>query len=178
MVQVRQSTVIDAPVDDVWRVLRDFNGHDRWHPAIATSAIEGALPVDAIGAVRRFRLADGGELREQLLSLSDDKHTLTYCLLEAPLPLMGYVATIRLRPVTDSADTAVNAASPKERGRAVPISGIMSRIEPATTSTSKPITSRSAVGKRKREARFNPTRSIVQCFVKCPPRQARHPSVA
>jgi len=105
MVQVRQSTVIDAPVDDVWRVLRDFNGHDRWHPAIATSAIEGALPVDAIGAVRRFRLADGGELREQLLSLSDDKHTLTYCLLEAPLPLMGYVATIRLRPVTDGART-------------------------------------------------------------------------
>jgi len=105
MVQVRQSTVIDAPVDDVWRVLRDFNGHDRWHPAIATSAIEGALPVDAIGAVRRFRLADGGELREQLLSLSDDKHTLTYCLLEAPLPLMGYVATIRLKPVTDGDGT-------------------------------------------------------------------------
>ena len=24
---------------------------------------------------RRFRLADGGELREQLLSLSDDKHS-------------------------------------------------------------------------------------------------------
>ena len=101
MVEVRQSTVIDAPIEDVWRVLRDFNGHDRWHPAIATSAIEAGAPVDMVGAVRRFRLADGGELREQLLSLSDDKHTLTYCLLEAPLPLMGYVATIRLKPVTD-----------------------------------------------------------------------------
>ena len=99
--QVRQSTVIDAPVEDVWRVLRDFNGHDRWHPAIATSAIEGGEPVDMVGAVRRFRLADGGELREQLLSLSDEKRTLSYCLLEAPLPLMGYVATIRLKPVTD-----------------------------------------------------------------------------
>ena len=105
MVQVRQSTVIDAPVEDVWRVLRDFNGHDRWHPAIATSAIEGGRPVDMVGAVRRFRLADGGELREQLLSLSDDKRTLTYCLLEAPLPLMGYVATIRLKPVTDGERT-------------------------------------------------------------------------
>ena len=62
-------------------------------------------PVDAVGAVRRFRLADGGELREQLLSLSDDKRTLTYCLLEAPLPLMGYVATIRLKPVTDGDGT-------------------------------------------------------------------------
>jgi NADPH2:quinone reductase len=101
VVQVRQSTVIDAPVGDVWRVLRDFNGHDRWHPIIAASAIEGGQPVDMVGAVRRFRLSDGGELREQLLSLSDEKRMLTYCLLEAPLPLMGYVATIRLKPVTD-----------------------------------------------------------------------------
>ena len=54
-----------------------------------------------VGAVRHFRLADGGELREQLLSLSDEKRTLSYCLLEAPLPLMGYVATVRLKPVTD-----------------------------------------------------------------------------
>ncbi len=101
MVKIRQSTIIDAPVDEVWRVLRDFNGHERWHPAIATSAIEHGEPVDAVGAVRHFRLADGGELREQLLSLSDEKHSLTYCLLEAPLPLMGYVASIRLKPVTD-----------------------------------------------------------------------------
>lgn len=101
MVQVRESTIIDAPIDAVWRILRDFNGHDRWHPAVATSAIEDGLPTDAVGAVRRFRLSDGGELREQLLSLSDAAHTLTYCILEAPLPLMGYVATIRLKPVTD-----------------------------------------------------------------------------
>ena len=51
MVEVRQSTVIDAPVEDVWRVLRDFNGHDRWHPAIAASAIEAGAPVDMVGAV-------------------------------------------------------------------------------------------------------------------------------
>jgi uncharacterized protein YndB with AHSA1/START domain len=28
-----KSTIIDAPVDRVWAVLRDFNGHERWHPA-------------------------------------------------------------------------------------------------------------------------------------------------
>ena len=87
MVQVRQSTIIDAPIDEVWAILRDFNGHDRWHPAIAFSEIEGGEPVDAVGSVRHFRLADGGELREQLLALSDKDHRLSYCLLEAPLPL-------------------------------------------------------------------------------------------
>ncbi|MER8694439.1 zinc-binding dehydrogenase [Mesorhizobium opportunistum] len=101
MVQVRQSTIIDAPVDEVWAILRDFSDHDRWHPAIAFSEIEGGEPVDAVGSVRHFRLNDGGELREQLLALSDKDRRLSYCLLEAPLPLMGYVASLRLKPVTD-----------------------------------------------------------------------------
>ncbi|WP_217577489.1 zinc-binding dehydrogenase [Mesorhizobium sp. GbtcB19] len=101
MVEVRQSTIIDAPIEEVWAILRDFNGHDRWHPAIASSEIDGGEPADAVGAVRHFRLADGGELREQLLALSDKDHRLSYCLLEAPLPLMGYIASIRLKPVTD-----------------------------------------------------------------------------
>lgn len=101
MVRVCQSTIIEAPIDEVWAILRDFNGHDRWHPAIAFSEIEGGEPVDAVGAVRHFRLNDGGELREQLLALSDKDRRLSYCLLEAPLPLMGYVASLRLKPVTD-----------------------------------------------------------------------------
>jgi len=102
MVVVRQSTIIAAPIETVWRVLRDFNGHDRWHPAVSTSTIEDGMPADAIGAVRRFRLAAGGVLREQLLSLSDAEYQLSYCLPEPPVPLMGYVAGIRLKPVTDS----------------------------------------------------------------------------
>jgi NADPH:quinone reductase len=105
MVKIRRSTIIDAPVDAVWDVLRDFNGHDRWHPAIASSEIEGGAPVGSVGSVRDFKLGDGSRLREQLLALSDSERTLTYCLLEAPLPLMDYVATIRLKPVTDGERT-------------------------------------------------------------------------
>ena len=37
-----KSTILDAPTDAAWAVLRDFNGHDRWHPAVATSSIERA----------------------------------------------------------------------------------------------------------------------------------------
>lgn len=101
MVEVRRSTIIDAPIDEVWAVLRDFNGHDRWHPAVAQSRIEGGAPGDAVGAVRQFRLADGSVLREQLLSMSDRDRSFSYCILEAPIPLMGYVATVALKPVTD-----------------------------------------------------------------------------
>ena len=96
MVQVRRSTVIDAPIDAVWGLLRDFNGHERWHPAVAESRIEDGRRADEIGCVRRFRLAAGGELREQLLRLSDREHSFTYCILESPIPLIDYVATLSL----------------------------------------------------------------------------------
>lgn len=101
MVSVVESAVIDAPIDVVWHVLRDFNSHVHWHPAIATSEIEDGLSADAVGAVRCFTLKAGGLLREQLISSDDATHELSYCLLEAPLPLFGYVARIQLKPVTD-----------------------------------------------------------------------------
>ncbi|MEO0760405.1 MAG: SRPBCC family protein [Pseudomonadota bacterium] len=101
MVKVLQSTILDAPVEAVWDVLRDFNGHDRWHPAVDTSAIERGRGADEVGCVRRFRLADGSELREQLLTLSDLEQTYSYCLLDTPVPLFNYVAHVRLAPVTD-----------------------------------------------------------------------------
>ncbi|MEM8762047.1 MAG: SRPBCC family protein [Pseudomonadota bacterium] len=101
MVKVIRSTVLEAPVEAVWEILRDFNGHDRWHPAVETSAVERGRASDEVGCVRRFRLGDGSELREQLLTLSDLEQTFSYCLLDTPVPLFNYVAHVRLFPVTD-----------------------------------------------------------------------------
>ncbi len=96
-----RSTVLDHPVEDVWDSIRDFNGHDRWHPAVETSRIEDGGTSDRIGCVRRFKLQDGSELREQLLTLSDLELTFSYCLLHTPVPLFNYVAHVLLLPVTD-----------------------------------------------------------------------------
>ena len=105
MPRIVKSTVIDAPTERVWAVLRDFNGHDRWHPAVASSQIERAQSSDKIGCVRRFKLRDGGELREQLLALSDLEQSFSYCLLDTPIPMFNYVAHVRLLPVTDGGRT-------------------------------------------------------------------------
>jgi len=105
MVKVLRSTVLPAPADAVWEVLRDFNGHDRWHPAIAASQVERGHSSDRVGCVRRFKLYDGAELREQLLTLSDLETTYSYCLLDTPIPLFNYVAHVRLFPVTDGDQT-------------------------------------------------------------------------
>ena len=101
MIKVRRSTVIDAPIAAVWRVLRDFNGHDRWHPAVARSALEEGRRTDQVGATRNFTLTGGERLRERLLALSDQDHSFRYTIVESEVPLRNYVAEVTLKPVTD-----------------------------------------------------------------------------
>jgi hypothetical protein len=101
MPRVIKSTILDHPVEAVWEVLRDFNGHDWWHPIVADSMIERGQRSDRVGCVRKFHLQDGSELREQLLTLSDADMAFSYCLYETPIPLFNYVAHVRLAPVTD-----------------------------------------------------------------------------
>ena len=99
--KVVRSTVIDAPIERVWAVLRDFNSHDQWHDVVASSRIEGSERSDQVGCVRSFTLKDGNRIREQLLSLSDHEHKSTYCIVESTVPLQRYVASVTLRRVTD-----------------------------------------------------------------------------
>src|SRR5436190_11200499 len=101
MIRVTRSAIIDAPVERVWAILRDFNSHAAWHPVVAESAIENDEPSDQVGCVRNFTLKDGNHVREQLLALSDDDHVSTYCILDATLPMQRYVATVQLKRVTD-----------------------------------------------------------------------------
>jgi NADPH2:quinone reductase len=96
-----RSAVIEVPIDQVWAVLRDFNSHERWHPTVARSRMENDVGGDVVGGVRQFSLTDGAELREQLLRHSDRAYTFTYSILDSSLPLFDYVATVRLKPVTD-----------------------------------------------------------------------------
>ena len=101
LIKVVRSAIIDAPIDSVWSLIRDFNSHWAWHPAVGESSIEQGEPSDRVGCVRNFHLKDGHHIREQLLGLSDSDHTSTYCILEATLPMERYVATVRLGRVTD-----------------------------------------------------------------------------
>jgi hypothetical protein len=101
VIRVYVSTVIDAPAEAVWQSIRDFNGLPNWVPVVAESRIENYQPSDRVGCIRNFRLRDGGVIREQLLGLSDFDYTCTYSILESPLGVQNYVATLKLTPVTD-----------------------------------------------------------------------------
>lgn len=101
MARVFVSSVINASADTVWERVRDFNALPKWHPRIRDSRIEDALPADKVGCIRNFTLQSGDTIREQLLGLSDYDMFCTYSMLEGPMPLWDYIATLRLTPVTD-----------------------------------------------------------------------------
>jgi hypothetical protein len=95
-VRVYVSSVIDAGADEVWARVRDFNGMPQWHPGIADSRIEGDEPSDRVGCIR-----------QRLLALSDYDYACTYAILESPMGVDNYVATLELTPVTDGTRTFV-----------------------------------------------------------------------
>jgi Polyketide cyclase / dehydrase and lipid transport len=101
VIRVYVSTVIDAAADTVWSRIRDFNALPLWHPGITDSRIENSEPADRVGCIRHFHTRDGGMLRERLLALSDYDYAQTYEILESPLGVANYVATLKLTPITD-----------------------------------------------------------------------------
>jgi hypothetical protein len=105
MVRVYVSSVIDADAEAVWSRVRDFNGLPQWHPGIADSRIENDQPSDRVGCIRHFHTRDGGLIRERLLALSDYDYACSYAILESPMGVENYVATLKLTPVTDGART-------------------------------------------------------------------------
>ena len=101
MTRAYASTVIDAPADEVWAHVRDFNGLPNWHPGIGDSHIEEGKAADSVGCVRNFNLKDGTNIRERLLSLSDADRHYSYNFETWPFPVRNYHATLRVVPVTD-----------------------------------------------------------------------------
>ena len=105
MVKVFVSSVIPAPADKVWAVVRDFNAMPSWHPVISRSTIEGGRPSDSVGCIRSMSMSDGVRVREQLLSLSDFDYSFSYAIVESGLNVTNYVAGLKLTPVTDGNQT-------------------------------------------------------------------------
>lgn len=95
------SDVIDAPVDAVWSVMRDFNGMTAYHPGIVRSEMEDCATGLTIGGVRRLTLGPDAFVRERLLMLDDLAHAFTYCIIEGTMPVRDYHAGVRLARVTE-----------------------------------------------------------------------------
>jgi hypothetical protein len=59
-IKIQNSFVIPAPIDDVWKVVRNF-GDWSWHPSFDPEcSIRNGDPADKVGCVRTVNLKDGG----------------------------------------------------------------------------------------------------------------------
>lgn len=106
MPKVHVSTVINAPIERVWRTVSDFNGLPAWMPGMKDSTIEGGKAASEIGAVRCLSMAGSKDkLRERLEALDPESCRITYAVLEGPLPVKNIVTTMHLRPITDTYGT-------------------------------------------------------------------------
>ena len=106
MPKVLVSTVINAPIERVWRTVADYNGLPAWMPGMKDSVIEDDKKPTEIGAVRKLGMQGSKDLlRERLEVFDPEANTITYSVLEGPLPVKNIRTTMHLRPITDSYGT-------------------------------------------------------------------------
>jgi uncharacterized protein YndB with AHSA1/START domain len=106
MPKVFVSTVINAPIERVWRCVSDFNGLPAWMPGMKESVVEAGKSSQEIGAVRSLSMTGTKDkLRERLEVFSPEEFLITYSVLEGPLPVQNVRTSMRLRPITDAYGT-------------------------------------------------------------------------
>src|SRR5215467_3927976 len=109
MAKIHVSSVVPAPIERVWEYARDFNGLPKWFPGVTDSYIEPGVEVNQPGCVRNFGLENGARIREHLLAISDRDHSCSYKMIECPLPISNYRATVRFS--TDGSGTLAEITS-------------------------------------------------------------------
>ena len=96
-----RSTIIRAPVESTWNLVRDFVGIKEYFPVACIIRYgDNNIP----GCHREVTLGEGIWVLEELLDLSDKDMKITYKILDSTFPLTmptcNYVASMSLKPIT------------------------------------------------------------------------------
>lgn len=91
MVEVSVEVELAASPPRVWLLVSDFHGLCHWHPDVKHSASERG------GHRRRLTLDDGSQVLEELSALSAANRSYSYRMVEGPLPVRDYTATVAVR---------------------------------------------------------------------------------
>ncbi len=88
-----RTVTIDAPASKVWDAVKNFDGLNTWHPAVAKDEIVAGAN-NKPGAVRLLTLKDGGTIKEKLLAFDSKGRSFHYSILEGVLPVSDYSSTL------------------------------------------------------------------------------------
>lgn len=86
MATIRHHARIDAPPDDVWRVVSDAGAISTWFPLIEESS--------ANDGVRRCILQGGSKLEEEIVTSDDDVRRFQYRITSGDMPVEHHIGTI------------------------------------------------------------------------------------
>ena len=97
--KVWTSRVIKGPVDEVWKVMRDFAGMGGWPGDITRMHMLKRARSDKVSGIRDFYFGEG-HINEELLHLCDLTRSFSYRITQSEIPWINYVSGPRLWPVT------------------------------------------------------------------------------
>ena len=99
MAKIKMKTDLNVAADEVWKLIGGFNTLPDWHPAIEKSELQEE------GSMRRLSLAGGGTVVEKLERLDDSERVYTYSIIDSPLPVSNYTATICVKEDSEGKTT-------------------------------------------------------------------------
>ncbi len=101
---IYDSAIVDAPIEEVWAAVRDMM---QLLHIVFGDMVKDCQWVDGGSAERipsrfKFTLTASGETPlEEVAARSEIDHSVTYRMIGAAVGIEGYVATYRLRPITN-----------------------------------------------------------------------------
>ncbi len=90
MTKVSMNTNLNVSADEAWRLIGGFNALPDWHPAVEKSELTEE------GQTRTLSISGGGTIVEKLEKMDDGSRTYTYSIVDSPLPVANYRATIKV----------------------------------------------------------------------------------
>jgi mxaD protein len=96
VLSVKEKVELPVPPDKAWAMIKDFDGWQNWHPAIASTEILSGKG-NTRGTVRVLTTKDGAKITERLDRYQPKGFSYTYRITDSPLPLTDYVSTIQVK---------------------------------------------------------------------------------
>jgi mxaD protein len=97
VLSVKEKVELSVPPEKAWALIKDFDGWQNWHPAVASTEIISGKG-NTHGTVRVLMLKDGGKITERLERYQPKVFAYTYRITDSPLPVTDYVSTIQVKP--------------------------------------------------------------------------------
>lgn len=114
--KAKESITINAPVDEVWNVIKQFDAIAGWHPDVKASSGDGK---NASDGTRTITLQNDGQLVENLDFYSDKDHEYNYRLKVenvTAFPVGSYTTNLQVTAGSDANTSVVTLKSRFYRG--------------------------------------------------------------